>query len=125
MLGALVGRKDKIVAVDREGVIFSGRPGLDPDKARYASDTDKHSLAGIVDGADVFLGLSAGGILKPEMVATMADKPLILALANPYPEILPDAAQARRQAGHIAPATQSAATGKRVPVRVNPGGSRA
>src|SRR3546814_12552888 len=74
----------------------SGRPGLDPDKARYASDTDKRSLAGIVDGADVFLGLSAGGILKPEMVATMADRPIILALANPYPEILPGEAKAVR-----------------------------
>src|SRR3546814_1390334 len=62
----------------------------------YASDTDKRSLAGIVDGADVFLGLSAGGILKPEMVATMADRPIILALANPYPEILPGEAKAVR-----------------------------
>ena len=64
-----------------------GRANLDPDKARYARDTDKRSLAEIVDGADIFLGLSAGGILKPEMVATMADKPIILALANPNPEI--------------------------------------
>src|SRR3546814_5033514 len=87
MLVALGVRKDNIVAFDRDGVIFSGRPGLDPDKARYASDTDKRSLAGIVDGVDVFLGLSAGGILKPEMVATMADRPNIRALANPYPEI--------------------------------------
>src|SRR3546814_9420820 len=96
MLVALGVRKDNIVAFDRDGVIFSGRPGLDPDKARYASDTDKRSLAGIVDGADVFLGLSAGGILKPEMVATMADRPIILALANPYPEILPGEAKAVR-----------------------------
>src|SRR3546814_7469408 len=94
MLGALGVRKYNIFAFDRDGVIFSGRPGLDPDKARYASDTDKRSLAGIVDGADVFLGMSAGGILKPEMVATMADRPIILALANPYPEILPGEAQA-------------------------------
>src|SRR3546814_445361 len=96
MLVALGVRKDNIIAFDRDGVIFSGRPGLDPDKARYASDTDKRSLAGIVDGADVFLGLSAGGILKPEMVATMADRPIILALANPYPEILPGEAKAVR-----------------------------
>src|SRR3546814_17564572 len=82
MLVALGVRKDNIIAFDRDGVIFSGRPGLDPDKARYASDTDKRSLTGIVDGADVFLGLSAGGILKPEMVATMADRPIILALAR-------------------------------------------
>src|SRR3546814_21039476 len=71
MLVALGVRKDNTVAFDRDGVIFSGRPGLDPDKARYASDTAKRSLAGIVDGADVFLGLSAGGTLTPEMVATL------------------------------------------------------
>ena len=90
MLVALGVRKDNIIAFDREGVIYSGRPNLDPDKARYAADTDKRELAQIVAGADVFLGLSAGGILKPEMVATMADKPIILALANPDPEILPE-----------------------------------
>jgi hypothetical protein len=69
---------------------------MDPDKQRYARDTDKRTLAEIVDGADIFLGLSAGGVLKPEMVANMAPKPIILALANPYPEILPeDAKQVR------------------------------
>src|SRR3546814_3649881 len=89
-------RKGNIIAFDSDGLVFSGRPGLEPDKARSAYDTDKRSLAGIVDGADVFLGLSAGGILKPEMVATMADRPIILALANPYPEILPGEAKAVR-----------------------------
>ena len=69
---------------------------MDPDKQRYARDTDKRTLAEIVDGADVFLGLSAGGVLKPEMVASMADKPIILALANPNPEILPEEAKAVR-----------------------------
>ncbi|MEG3184564.1 NADP-dependent malic enzyme [Novilysobacter erysipheiresistens] len=93
MLVALGVRKENITAFDREGVIYSGRPNLDPDKARYAADTDKRELAEIVAGADVFLGLSAGGILKPEMVASMADKPVILALANPYPEILPEDAK--------------------------------
>ncbi|HEU4813434.1 MAG TPA: NADP-dependent malic enzyme [Xanthomonadaceae bacterium] len=93
MLVALGVRKEHIIAFDREGVIFKGRPSLDPDKARYAADTDKRELAQIVAGADVFLGLSAGGILKPEMVATMADKPVILALANPNPEILPEDAK--------------------------------
>ena len=96
MLVALGVRKDNIIAFDREGVIYSGRPNLDPDKARYAADTDKRELAQIVAGADVFLGLSAGGILKPEMVATMADKPIILALANPDPEILPEDAKRMR-----------------------------
>ncbi|MCF7222203.1 NADP-dependent malic enzyme [Marilutibacter chinensis] len=96
MLVALGVKKEHITAYDREGVIYSGRPNLDPDKARYASDTGKRSLAEIVEGADLFLGLSAGGILKPEMVATMADKPIILALANPYPEILPEDAKTVR-----------------------------
>ncbi|MGN2253032.1 NADP-dependent malic enzyme [Frateuria sp. GZRe12] len=93
MLVALGVKPENILAFDREGVIHTGRPGLDPDKARYARDTDKRSLADIVDGADVFLGLSAGGILKPEMVATMAERPVILALANPNPEILPEDAK--------------------------------
>jgi malate dehydrogenase (oxaloacetate-decarboxylating)(NADP+) len=96
MLVALGLQPANILAFDREGVIHSGRPQLDPDKARYARDTDKRTLAEIVNGADIFLGLSAGGILKPEMVATMAANPIILALANPYPEILPEAAKAVR-----------------------------
>ncbi|HMM23510.1 NADP-dependent malic enzyme [Pseudoxanthomonas mexicana] len=96
MLVALGLKPENILAFDRDGVIYTGRPNLDPDKARYARDTDKRSLAEIVDGADIFLGLSAGGILKPEMVATMADKPIILALANPNPEISPADAKAVR-----------------------------
>jgi malate dehydrogenase (oxaloacetate-decarboxylating)(NADP+) len=93
MLVALGMKPEHIVAFDRGGVIHAGREDLDPDKRRYARATDKRTLAEIVDGADVFLGLSAGGILKPEMVATMADRPIILALANPYPEILPEDAK--------------------------------
>jgi len=96
MLVALGLKPENILAFDRDGVIYSGRPHLDPDKARYARDTAKRSLAEIVDGADIFLGLSAGGILKPEMVATMAATPIILALANPNPEILPADAKAVR-----------------------------
>jgi malate dehydrogenase (oxaloacetate-decarboxylating)(NADP+) len=96
MLVALGLRKENITAFDRDGVIHAGREHLDPDKARYARDTSARSLAEIVAGADVFLGLSAGGILKPEMVASMADRPIILALANPYPEILPEDAKAVR-----------------------------
>ncbi|MGY0559071.1 NADP-dependent malic enzyme [Lysobacter sp. A421] len=96
MLVAMGARRENIFAFDRDGVLYSDRPGLDPEKARYARDTDKRELAEIVAGADVFLGLSAGGILKPEMVVTMAEQPIILALANPYPEILPDAAKAVR-----------------------------
>jgi len=97
MLVALGMRPDNILAVDREGVLHTGRDTLDPDKQRYARDTDKRSLAEIVAGADIFLGLAAGGVLTPAMVATMADKPIILALANPYPEILPEHAKAVRQ----------------------------
>ncbi|MDO5609812.1 MAG: NADP-dependent malic enzyme [Pseudomonadota bacterium] len=102
MLVALGAKREHISAFDREGVIYHGRPNLDPDKARYASDTTARTLEEIVKGADIFLGLSAGGILKAEMVATMADKPIILALANPYPEILPEDAKAVRPDAIIA-----------------------
>lgn len=96
MLVALGMKPENILAVDRDGVLYTGRGKMDPDKERYARDTDKRTLADIVAGADIFLGLSAGGVLKAEMVATMADKPIILALANPYPEILPEDAKAVR-----------------------------
>jgi malate dehydrogenase (oxaloacetate-decarboxylating)(NADP+) len=78
---------------DLDGVVYQGRKTLmDPDKERFAQDTSARSLSEVIEGADVFLGLSAGGVLKPEMVAKMADKPLILALANPTPEIFPEVA---------------------------------
>jgi len=93
MLVALGMKPEHILAVDRDGVLYTGRAHLDPDKARYARDTDKRTLAEIVEGADIFLGLSAGGVLKPDMVAAMADRPIILALANPNPEILPEDAK--------------------------------
>jgi malate dehydrogenase (oxaloacetate-decarboxylating)(NADP+) len=93
MLVALGMKPGNILAVDRDGVLYTGRGHMDPDKLRYARDTDKRTLADIVEGADIFLGLSAGGVLKPEMVATMAAKPIILALANPNPEILPEDAK--------------------------------
>jgi malate dehydrogenase (oxaloacetate-decarboxylating)(NADP+) len=94
MLVALGMKPENILAVDRDGVLHTGRAHMDEAKARYARDTECRSLADIVRGADVFLGLSAGGVLKPEMVETMADRPVILALANPNPEISP--ADARR-----------------------------
>jgi malate dehydrogenase (oxaloacetate-decarboxylating)(NADP+) len=96
MLVALGLKPENILAIDRDGVLFEGREGLDADKARYARKTDKRTLTEIIEGADIFLGLSAGGVLKPEMVAAMATRPIIFALANPYPEILPDAAKAVR-----------------------------
>jgi malate dehydrogenase (oxaloacetate-decarboxylating)(NADP+) len=93
MLVSLGLKPENILAFDREGVLYTGRGHMDADKQRYARDTDKRTLAEIVQGADVFLGLSAAGVLKPEMVATMADKPIIFALANPTPEILPEEAK--------------------------------
>src|SRR5260370_902807 len=85
---------DNIWVSDIEGVVYQGRKEeMDPNKARYARKTSARTLAEIMPGADVFLGLSAGGVLKAEMVAQMADKPLILALANPDPEIFPDVAK--------------------------------
>ena len=102
MLVSLGLRKENITAFDRGGVIHTGRTDLDPDKLRYARDTEARTLEEIVVGADIFLGLSAGGILKPEMVATMADQPIILALANPYPEILPEDARRVRPDAIIA-----------------------
>jgi malate dehydrogenase (oxaloacetate-decarboxylating)(NADP+) len=88
---------ENIWVSDIEGVVYQGRPVLmDPDKERFAQKTDARTLAEIVKDADVFLGLSAGGVLKPEMVKTMAARPLILALANPNPEILPADAHAVR-----------------------------
>jgi malate dehydrogenase (oxaloacetate-decarboxylating)(NADP+) len=96
MLVTLGVKPEHILAFDRDGVLHSGRTDLDPDKQRYARDTSARTLADIVDGADVFLGLSAGGILKPEMVATMAARPIIFALANPHPEITPEDAKAVR-----------------------------
>jgi malate dehydrogenase (oxaloacetate-decarboxylating)(NADP+) len=82
---------ENIWVTDLEGLVYEGRTKLmDPIKARYAKKTDQRTLAEAIAGADVFLGLSAGGVLKPEMVAKMAAEPLIFALANPTPEILPD-----------------------------------
>lgn len=86
-----------IFVCDSKGVIYEGRPGgYDESKARYAQKTDKRTLADAVNGADVFLGCSAPGVMTAEMVKTMAPKPIILALANPEPEIRPELAKAVR-----------------------------
>jgi malate dehydrogenase (oxaloacetate-decarboxylating)(NADP+) len=86
-----------IVVTDIKGVVYKGRKEeMDDNKARYAVDTAARTLGEVIAGADVFLGLSAGGVLKPEMVKLMAARPLIFALANPNPEILPDHAKAVR-----------------------------
>ena len=83
--------RENIWVTDLAGVVYKGRTELmDPDKAEFAQDTPHRTLAEVIEGADAFLGLSAGGVLKPEMVARMAAQPLIFALANPTPEIMPD-----------------------------------
>ncbi|MGE8320538.1 MAG: NADP-dependent malic enzyme, partial [Comamonas sp.] len=90
-------KRENVYVVDSKGVIYEGRPGgFDESKARYAQNTTARTLADVVDGADVFLGCSAPGVLTAEMVKTMADKPIILALANPEPEIRPELAKAIR-----------------------------
>ncbi len=94
---------ENIWVTDIEGVVYEGRTALmDPIKARYAKKTDARKLTEVIEGADVFLGLSAGGVLKGEMVAKMAANPLILALANPTPEILPEEVKAVRDDAIIA-----------------------
>ena len=93
LLVSLGARRENIWVTDIEGVVYEGRPALmDRWKSVYAQKTDKRKLADVIDGADIFLGLSAPGVLKPEMAARMALRPLIMALANPTPEIMPDEA---------------------------------
>ena len=88
MLGAPV---ENIWVTDIKGLVYEGRlEEMDDIKARYVKKTDARTLGEVIDGADVFIGLSAGGVLKPEMVAKMAAQPVIMALANPTPEILPE-----------------------------------
>jgi malate dehydrogenase (oxaloacetate-decarboxylating)(NADP+) len=90
-------KRENVFVCDSKGVISVGREdNMEPNKARYAQKTTARTLAEVIEGADVFLGLSTAGVLKPEMVAKMADKPLIFALANPNPEILPEDAKAVR-----------------------------
>jgi malate dehydrogenase (oxaloacetate-decarboxylating)(NADP+) len=96
-------KRENIFVADIVGVVYQGRTELmDDNKARYAQPTPHRKLAQLLDGADIFLGLSAGGVLKPEFLATMAPKPLIMALANPEPEIMPDLAKAVRPDAVIA-----------------------
>jgi malate dehydrogenase (oxaloacetate-decarboxylating)(NADP+) len=89
--------RENVVVTDLAGVVYRGRKELmDPDKEKFAIDTRARTLDEVMGGADVFLGLSAGGVLKPAMVKKMAERPLILALANPDPEILPELAKEAR-----------------------------
>lgn len=103
LLRALGMKRENIMVTDRQGVVFQGRDAeMDDRKAAYAHDTDKRTLADAVQGADVFLGVSAPGVLKPEMVKSMAERPIIFALANPVPEIMPDEARAAKPDAIIA-----------------------
>jgi len=96
--------KENITICDRQGVVHLARDDSEMNeyKAKYARDTEQRTLSDAIADADIFLGLSAGGVLKPEMVVKMAPNPLILAMANPYPEILPEEAKAVRPDAIIA-----------------------
>ncbi|MFM2050455.1 MAG: hypothetical protein RL682_946 [Pseudomonadota bacterium] len=89
--------RENIYVTDLAGVVYEGRTELmDEDKIQFAQKTDARTLREVIVGADIFLGLSAGGVLKPDMVKSMAERPLIFALANPTPEILPEEVKAVR-----------------------------
>src|SRR3954468_12693086 len=97
LMVGLGARKENILVLDSKGVVYEGRTEyMDDQKVRYARRTSARALADVMPGADVFLGLSAAGVLKPEMVKGMAERPIILALANPDPEIRPEDAKAVR-----------------------------
>jgi len=96
-------QRKNILLCDRHGVVYEGRPGeIDPYKARFANKTDARTVADALVGADVFVGLSVAGAITGEMVKTMAEQPIIMALANPVPEILPDEVRAVRDDAIIA-----------------------
>jgi malate dehydrogenase (oxaloacetate-decarboxylating)(NADP+) len=95
--------RENILMADRRGVIYEGRPGeMDPYKAKFANKTKARTIADALVGADVFVGLSAAGAITGEMVAKMAKKPIVFALANPEPEILPEQVRAVRSDAIIA-----------------------
>jgi malate dehydrogenase (oxaloacetate-decarboxylating)(NADP+) len=103
LLVALGLRRDNVIVCDSKGVVYSGRETpMEPNKARYARDCSARVLAEAIQGADIFLGLSGPRVLTQDMVKTMAPNPLILALANPEPEILPELAKAVRADAIIA-----------------------
>ena len=102
LIKAMGVRGDNVIMCDRKGVIHKGRTDLDQWKSAHAVETDSRTLADALVGADVFLGLSVGGALKPEMVLDMAPQPIIFAMANPDPEITPPDARAARPDAIIA-----------------------
>jgi malate dehydrogenase (oxaloacetate-decarboxylating)(NADP+) len=96
LMKAMGVQHDNVLMCDRKGVIYQGREGLDQWKSAHAAKTDRRTLEEALKGADIFLGLSAAGALKPEMVMDMAPSPIIFAMANPDPEITPPEAKAAR-----------------------------
>lgn len=93
LLVSLGMKRENILLCDSRGVVYTGRDHVDQSKLKYAQDTELRTLAEAVVGADIFLGLSRGGALKSDMLLQMADKPLVLAMANPEPEIRPELAK--------------------------------
>ena len=103
MLLKLGVKRENVWLCDIKGVVYEGRTEeMTDQKAEYAQKTDKRTLDEVIEGADLFLGLSGPGVLKPEMAAKMADRPIIFALANPTPEIMPDDARAVKPGAIIA-----------------------
>lgn len=96
ILTALGAKKENLFMVDSKGVIHTERTDLNKYKAAYAVETDRRTLADACDGADIFIGVSGPNLLTPEMLTSMADKPVVFALSNPNPEIAPDVALATR-----------------------------
>ncbi len=93
LLCTMGARRNNILVLDRQGVIHTGRENLNPFKFSVAADTDKRSLGEAMEGADVFIGVSGPDLVAPEMLASMAERPVVFALSNPVPEIRPEAAR--------------------------------
>ncbi|HID44601.1 MAG TPA: malate dehydrogenase [Chromatiaceae bacterium] len=93
LLCTMGARRNNILVLDRQGVIHAGRENLNPFKFSVAADTDKRTLAEAMDGADVFIGVSGPDLVTPEMLAAMAERPIVFALSNPVPEIRPEVAK--------------------------------
>ncbi|MGN6277230.1 MAG: NADP-dependent malic enzyme [Sphingomonas sp.] len=102
LIKAMGVRQDNVIICDRSGVIYQGRDNVNQWQSAHAAVTDKRTLEEALDGADVFLGLSAAGAVTPEMVKNMAKAPIIFAMANPEPEIRPELAKAARPDAIIA-----------------------
>jgi malate dehydrogenase (oxaloacetate-decarboxylating)(NADP+) len=102
VLVSLGARKENIFVADSKGVCYEGRAGMDESKAKYAQNTNARVLADLMEGADMFLGLSTAGVLKPEMLKGMSASPIIFALSNPTPEIMPELAKEARPDAIIA-----------------------